>query len=63
MTRFEGLEIFNTQDLQTTNRLHVRARVALGSRHLFFLIPTTVKTDWVESHKFRLSRGLQEEDG
>ncbi|MDH3746347.1 MAG: DUF4390 domain-containing protein, partial [Acidobacteriota bacterium] len=53
MTRFDDLEIFNVESIRG-NRIYVRARAALGSRSIFFLIPTTVKTDWVESDKFAL---------
>lgn len=58
MTRFEKLEIFDVESVRG-NRLFVRARAALGSKSLFFLIPTTVKTDWTESDKFALDNPLE----
>ncbi len=58
MTRFEQLEVFDVASIRG-NRIYVRARAALGSKSLFFLIPTTVKTDWVESQRFRLPGELE----
>ena len=55
MTRFEDVMLFSTEEIASSRRLHVRARAAVGSRSLLFLIPTTVKTDWAESERFRLS--------
>ena len=54
MTRFDDLQIFDLEERLRSRRLQVRARAALGSKNLFFLIPTTVKTDWAESEKFQL---------
>jgi hypothetical protein len=54
MTRFESLQAFDTEGLETKKRLWVRVRAELGSRHLLFLIPTTIETDWAESRRFRL---------
>ena len=59
MTRFEDIQLFSVEDVKTTRRLHVRARAAVGSRSILFLIPTRVKTDWAESERFR----LRTEDG
>ena len=54
MTRFEDLHVFDTEGLETRKRLWVRVQAELGSRHLLFLIPTTIETDWAESRRFRL---------
>ncbi|MBZ0112687.1 MAG: DUF4390 domain-containing protein [Thermoanaerobaculia bacterium] len=52
MTRVERLPLFALDDVPPHTRLLVRARVRLGSRTLFSLIPTRVETDWQESSKF-----------
>jgi len=54
MTRFESLRVFDTEGLETKKRLWVRVQAELGSRHLLFLIPTTIETGWAESRRFRL---------
>ena len=54
MTRFENLRVFDTEGLEAKKRVWVRVRAELGSRHLLFLIPTTIETDWAESRRFRL---------
>lgn len=52
MTRFEGLPAFTLEPLPRRWRLLVKARALLGTRTLFYLIPTRVTTDWKESRKF-----------
>jgi hypothetical protein len=52
MTRFEGLPAFTLEPLPRRWRLLVKARALLGSRTLFYLVPTRVTTDWQESRKF-----------
>lgn len=59
LTRFENVMLFSTADIRSNRRLHVRARALIGSRNILFLVPTTLKTAWAESQRFRL-RG---EDG
>ena len=54
LTRFENVMLFSTDDIKSSRRLHVRARASIGSRSILFLIPTTLKTDWAESRRFRL---------
>ena len=54
LTRFEDVMLFSTDGIKSTRRLHVRARASIGSRSILFLIPTTLKTDWAESRRFRL---------
>ncbi len=53
MTRFEQIPIFTLDEIGGRRRLLVKARAKLGSRTIFYFIPTTVTTDWVESRKFR----------
>ena len=57
MTRFESIVLFSSEGIRSTRRLHVRARAAVGSRSILFLIPTRVKTDWADSERFRLRDG------
>lgn len=52
MTRFEGLPAFTLDPLPRRWRLLVKARALLGTRTVFYLIPTRVTTDWKESRKF-----------
>lgn len=52
MTRFEGLPAFTLEPLPRRWRLLVKARALLGSRTLFYVIPTRVTSDWKESRKF-----------
>ncbi len=52
MTRFDAIPIFTLGDIGGKRRLLVKARAKLGSRTIFYFIPTTVTTDWVESRKF-----------
>jgi hypothetical protein len=54
MTRFETVHAFSTEGLESKKRLWVRIRAELGSRHILFLIPTTIETEWAESRRFRL---------
>ncbi len=54
MTRFERILAFSAVDLPTDRPFQVRVRAEVGSKNLFSLIPTTLKTDWVESRHFRL---------
>ncbi len=53
MTRFDSIPIFNLGDIGGKRRLLVKVRAKLGSRTIFYFIPTTVTTDWVESRKFQ----------
>ena len=56
MTRIDSLELFSLSDLPPGARLSVKARVQLGSRALFSLIPTRIETEWRESSKFVASQ-------
>lgn len=57
MSRIEGLPAFSLDGVDPEGRrLLVRARVALGYRHLMGFIPSRITTDWVESRKFRPTR-------
>lgn len=56
LTHFENVMLFSTDGIKSTRRLHVRARASVGSRSILFLIPTTLKTEWAESQRFRLRR-------
>ena len=53
MTEFDQILLFSLGEAQGRRRLLVRARVRLGSRTLFRIIPIDITTDWVESRKFR----------
>jgi hypothetical protein len=59
MTHLEKLHVFDLTGLKTKKRLTVRGRAELGSKNLFFLIPTRLKTDWIESRRFRLPETLE----
>lgn len=52
MTRVDSLPLFPLDEVPPHTRLLVRARVRLGARALFSLIPTRLETDWQESSKF-----------
>ncbi len=56
MTRFDKVPAFMLADLETRKRLVVRVRAEVGSKNLFSLIPTTIKTDWAETRKFQTPR-------
>ncbi len=54
MTEFSGFPVFSTEGKNPQQRLRVRVRAELGTRTVFFFIPSTVHTDWAETRKFRL---------
>jgi hypothetical protein len=54
LTGFEDLDAFSVAGLNPQLRLQVRVRAELGTRTVFFFIPKTLHTDWVESGTFRL---------
>ncbi len=56
MTRFDRVLAFSLADVKTRKNLVVRVRAEIGSKNLFSLIPTTLKTDWVETRKFQIPR-------
>jgi hypothetical protein len=56
LTRVEGLPVFAVGERLVGQRLLVRARAVLGSRHVLGFIPARVISEWVESDKFRVRR-------
>ncbi len=54
MTEVEGLDLFALSELEEGSRCRLRARVHLGSRARFSLIPTRIETDWRESQPFQI---------
>jgi len=56
MTNFDRVLAFTLADLETRKKLVVGVRAEVGSKNLFSLIPTTLKTDWVETRKFQIPR-------
>lgn len=56
MTKFDRVFAFNLDDVDTRKMLVTRIRAEVGSRNLFSLIPTTLKTDWAETRKFQIPR-------
>lgn len=55
LTRFDGVPIFSLSEIETDDRVLVRARVDLGSKTGFLFLPTRVTTPWQRSRKFRRS--------
>ncbi len=58
MTSHEGFPVFPTEGLNPEQRMRVRVRAELGTKTVFFFIPSTVHTDWAETRKFRLGEEL-----
>lgn len=56
MTQFSRVLAFNLANVETRKMLLVRVRAEVGSKNLFSLIPTTLKTDWAETRKFQIPR-------
>lgn len=56
MTSFREVLAFNLADLETRKMLVARVRAEVGSKNLFSLIPTTIKTDWAEARRFQIPR-------
>jgi hypothetical protein len=54
MTRIESFDAFSVAGLTGDRRCLVRVRAELGTRTLFFFIPTIRTTPWLESKKFHL---------
>lgn len=52
MTRFDGLTVFNLDDIDSDKRLLVRARAELGSKTTLLIIPSRILTDWARSRNF-----------
>jgi len=53
MTRFAAVPLFSLAGMPSTRRLVVSARADLGPRTLLAVIPSRVRTGWVESRKLR----------
>lgn len=56
MTSFHRVLAFNLTDIETRKMLVARVRAEVGSKNLFSLIPTTIKTDWAEARRFQIKR-------
>ncbi|MFQ5526467.1 MAG: DUF4390 domain-containing protein [Thermoanaerobaculia bacterium] len=56
MTGFDRVLAFALDDIETRKKLVVRVRAEIGSKNLFSLIPTTLKTEWAETRKFQIPR-------
>jgi hypothetical protein len=56
MTTFRRVLAFNVAGIETRKMLVVRVRAEVGSKNLFSLIPTTLKTDWAEARRFQIPR-------
>lgn len=56
MTSFDRVLAFRLDKVETRKMLVVRVRAEVGSKNLFSLIPTTLKTDWAETRKFQIPR-------
>lgn len=56
MTRFDRVPAFMLADVEARKSLVIRTRAEVGSKNLFSLIPTTLKTDWAETRKFHIQR-------
>lgn len=54
MTRFDRVLAFSLDGIETRKKLVVRVRAEIGSKNLFSLIPTTLKTEWNETRKFQI---------
>lgn len=55
LTRFERVPIFDLEDVDSADRMLVRARADLGSKTGFLFLPTRATTNWLRSRKFRPS--------
>ena len=56
MTSFYRVLAFDLASMDTRKMLVVRVRAEVGSKNLFSLIPTALKTDWTETRKFQIPR-------
>ena len=54
MAEFDAFPVFSTEGKNIQQRLRVRVRAELGTKTVFFFIPSTIHTDWAETRKFRL---------
>ena len=59
MTMHDGFPVFPTEGLSPHQRMRVRVRAELGTKTVFFFIPSTVHTDWAETRKFRLGEEIE----
>ena len=59
MTMHDGFPVFLTEGLNPEQRMRVRVRAELGTKTVFFFIPSTVHTDWAETRKFRLGEEIE----
>lgn len=59
MTEFIDLPVFSIEGKNPQQRLRVRVRAELGTKTVFFFIPSTVHTDWAETRKFRLREEIE----
>jgi Domain of unknown function (DUF4390) len=59
MTAHDGFPVFPTEGLSPETRMRVRVRAELGTKTVFFFIPSTVHTDWAETRKFRLDEEIE----
>lgn len=54
MTRVDGMAFFAVEEGDAGQRMRVRVQAELGTRTVFFFVPTTRTTDWAYSEKLRL---------
>ncbi len=59
MTEFDAFPVFSTEGKNPQQRLRVRVRAELGTKTIFFFIPSTIHTDWAETRKFRLREEIE----
>ncbi len=59
ITEFDDFPVFSTEGKNPQQRLRVRVRAELGTKTVFFFIPSTVHTDWAETRKFRLREEIE----
>lgn len=59
MTELTDFPAFSTAGKNPRQRLRVRVRAELRTRTIFFFIPSTVRTNWAETRKFRLAEELE----
>ncbi len=59
MTEFTDFPVFSGEGKNPQQRFRVRVRAELRTRTIFFFIPSTVRTDWAETRKFRFSEEIE----
>lgn len=55
LTEFTLFPAFSVDDEDMGQRLRVRVRADLGTKHVFFFIPRRLSTDWAESERFEIT--------